>query len=248
MAATSGGVPVCVEHRAGTRLSCVQCRAPICPKCLVRTPVGLKCISCGGPVPPAGDPPAPRRRNRALAAAAAVATLVALALAVALPGLLAEDDPASDPDAVGFVPDPSGPARQAAVGEEARDGDFAFVVSGVDCGAREVATNAGGSRPAQGQYCVVAFDVRNVGRSPATFHARSQLLVDTADRRFAPDAIATLAHPGNAGRDVLEPVINPGNHLTGVLVFDVPEGVRLRAAALRHGPAGPGATVFLAPA
>jgi len=176
-----------------------------------------------------------------------VAVAVAMALVVAVPRLLGPDGapPASDAEAVGFVPDPSGPARNGGLGEEAMDGDFSFVVSSLDCGAKEAAVGSGGARTAQGQYCMVAFEVRNVGRSPATFLARSQLLVDTADRRFAPDVLATLGHPGNAGRDLVQPVVNPGNRLAGVLVFDVPTDVRLRSVALRHLPAGPGATVWL---
>src|SRR5215213_23328 len=33
----------CERHGEATRLTCVQCGKPICPKCAVRTDVGLKC-------------------------------------------------------------------------------------------------------------------------------------------------------------------------------------------------------------
>src|SRR5215213_11023382 len=33
----------CERHGEATRLTCVECGKPICPKCAVRTDVGLKC-------------------------------------------------------------------------------------------------------------------------------------------------------------------------------------------------------------
>ena len=33
----------CERHGEATRLTCVECGTPICPKCAVRTDVGLKC-------------------------------------------------------------------------------------------------------------------------------------------------------------------------------------------------------------
>lgn len=239
------GAVACAEHGVETRLTCVQCRSPICPQCFVRTPVGLKCLGCGSkPGVPAPSSP-PRRRG---VVAVPVVVLIALASVLVLPRVMSSDAPTtSDADAVGFVADPSGPARRALLGEEALDGDFGFVVSALECGAPEVPVDTGGARAAQGQYCLMAIDVRNVGRSPATFLARSQLLVDSANRRFALDVPATMGHPRNAGTDVLQPVVNPGNQISGVLVFDVPHDVRLRSVSLRHLESGPGATVFLQP-
>jgi hypothetical protein len=40
----------CEAHGESTRLTCVECDRPICPKCMVRTEVGLKCVSCSQPV------------------------------------------------------------------------------------------------------------------------------------------------------------------------------------------------------
>ena len=33
----------CTRHGTPTRLTCAECNTPICPQCLVKTPVGLKC-------------------------------------------------------------------------------------------------------------------------------------------------------------------------------------------------------------
>ncbi|MDQ4098639.1 MAG: DUF4352 domain-containing protein, partial [Actinomycetota bacterium] len=134
----------------------------------------------------------------------------------------------------------------ARIGQEARDGDLAFTVQRLDCGATEIGAG-GGVRTAQGRFCVVDLDVKNFGRSPATFLGRLQMVLDGQSRRFEPDPTATEAHPGNAGRDLTSVVVNPGNELKGVLVYDVPDGVVPVVAALRVSPRGPGTYVNLEP-
>ena len=38
----------CINHpRTATLVRCSNCESPICPKCMVLTPVGQKCLSCG---------------------------------------------------------------------------------------------------------------------------------------------------------------------------------------------------------
>ena len=44
----SGEVPCSYHPNAMTRLRCSRCEKPICPKCAVRTPVGLRCPDCAG--------------------------------------------------------------------------------------------------------------------------------------------------------------------------------------------------------
>lgn len=71
----------CERHGEATRLTCVDCETPICPKCSVRTEVGLKCEPCAKP---AVETPVGRRRNKlplllglvGLAAAATAAVLL----------------------------------------------------------------------------------------------------------------------------------------------------------------------------
>ncbi|MGH9281110.1 MAG: B-box zinc finger protein [Acidimicrobiales bacterium] len=40
---------VCARHRTPTQLRCVRCQRPICPRCLVQTPVGFMCDKHKGP-------------------------------------------------------------------------------------------------------------------------------------------------------------------------------------------------------
>jgi hypothetical protein len=66
------------------------------------------------------------------------------------------------------------------------------------------------------------------------------MLQDDQNRRFGPDTAATSGHPANAGRDFLALTINPGNEVSGVLVFDVAVDVTPTVATLRATPGGPG--------
>lgn len=89
-------VAQCERHGVRTRLTCVDCGAPICPKCMVRTDVGLKCERDAQAV----SAPVQKRSRRVWIAAGAlvagVVTLVAAALVVG--GFFAGDDaPAEEP-------------------------------------------------------------------------------------------------------------------------------------------------------
>lgn len=50
--ATEHTTTICARHRVETNIACSRCGDPICPKCMVYTPVGNKCEGCasiGGP-------------------------------------------------------------------------------------------------------------------------------------------------------------------------------------------------------
>lgn len=84
MAQMAAPTRVCEAHGVETRLSCVECGAPICLRCQVRTEVGLKCPKHAA-VP---DSALPRRRRSArvagLGAAVVVIALLAIILAIKL--------------------------------------------------------------------------------------------------------------------------------------------------------------------
>jgi hypothetical protein len=240
-----GGEMTCEQDKAVTRLTCTQCASPICPQCLVRTPVGLKCTSCGAG--PSRDQGASYRRRAW--SAAAVAGLVLLAV-VALPRLLpgsSDTAPSKGAEEPGsFVPNPEGRARFSAIGGEALDGNAAFQVSSFECGATEVGTEPS-LRRSQGRYCFLAVTIRNVGRGPVQLFPPGQVLIDSENRRYGVDERATAAHPANAGRDPVAAVINPSNELNTVFVFDVPPFVEPQMANLRATPEGQGAIIRLTP-
>ncbi|MEX0658554.1 MAG: kelch repeat-containing protein [Egibacteraceae bacterium] len=71
----------CERHGESTRLSCVDCGQPLCPKCSVRTEVGLKCEACAKP---AVETPSTFPRRRRLPLALGLVGLAIVGIAVAL--------------------------------------------------------------------------------------------------------------------------------------------------------------------
>jgi len=227
----NGGL--CKQDGERTRLTCAGCATPICPRCLTRTPVGMKCRRCAG----AEEGGQARRRRAPWVAGAGIALLAAAA--VVAPRLGSEPDPLRDP-ALLRSGDVTEDPRRVRIGQPVRDGDLVMVVASFDCGANSVE-----GRLAQGRFCFLTLALRNVGQVPASFTASAQMLADPLARRFGPDPAATAAHPSNAGRDLGSLVVNPGNEVAGVLVYDVPPDVTPTGAALRAGPGTAGAVVSL---
>lgn len=60
--AETTSVQHCERHGEATRLTCVDCDTPVCPKCMVRTDVGLKCEDCAQPGTTVSEPARSRLR------------------------------------------------------------------------------------------------------------------------------------------------------------------------------------------
>ncbi len=183
---------------------------------------------------------APRSRWVVLAPVLVVA---AVALAVVAPRALTADKPKVHETVNPFVEArPAAPYTFGGIGREVVDQNLSFVVKSVDCGAAPLA------RPAQGKFCVVTLTIRNVSRNAVTFDSKTQVLSDGTGgtgRRFQVDPTATAAHPANTGIDMLNPVVNPGNELTGALVYDVPQDAKPLSLTLHAGTGGFGAIIAL---
>jgi hypothetical protein len=76
--ATSGEVQCSYHPGVMTRLRCSRCGKPICPKCGVRTPVGLRCPDCAG----VRGLPTYRTETSIVLRAAVVGLLVAVAVGI----------------------------------------------------------------------------------------------------------------------------------------------------------------------
>jgi Domain of unknown function (DUF4352)/Protein of unknown function (DUF2510) len=125
------------------------------------------------------------------------------------------------------------------VGERVRDGNFAFVVAGV----QRVDAVADPEFPdlkkaAAGEYLIVRMTVTNVGSQPQTFFASFDTLSDgTTTYRSDDEAWIYL---GNTLAD-----LNPGDSIDTAVVFDVPDGTRPESIELHDGPLSDGVTVKL---
>lgn len=87
----------CERHGELTRLTCVDCGKPVCPKCAVRTDAGLKCEADAQIVKapePAPEVVRPSRKPLYLGLAGAAVTVVLIIVILVLAGGDGGDDPA----------------------------------------------------------------------------------------------------------------------------------------------------------
>ncbi len=122
------------------------------------------------------------------------------------------------------------------LGEEARDGDLTFVVTGVGDGPADFGTEP------DGRFVFVTATVTNHGDGPRSLRGGDQILIDAHGRRTNADAEA-VAYLDEA-RSLLEE-INPGDSLTGVVVFDIPVDALPAGVELHESASSDGVTVPL---
>jgi hypothetical protein len=106
-----------------------------------------------------------------------------------------------------------------AVGEAGRDGAFEFTVNRIDCGVAQIGDSFV-NQTAVGQYCLAEMTVRNVGKGPATFADALQRAYGPDGDRYAADSAAGIL--ANTQQQLFQNQINPGNRVTGVVVYDIP--------------------------
>lgn len=117
----------------------------------------------------------------------------------------------------------------AKLGQPVRDGKFEFVVSKVTCGRSRVG-DAYLNKTAQGQFCLVNMSVRNIGKEAQIFDGSSQKAFGSGGVEYSNDSVAETY--ANENDDTFLNEINPGNRVTGVLVFDIPKGATIKRLEL----------------
>jgi hypothetical protein len=131
-------------------------------------------------------------------------------------------------DVPGEVPDD---AEFAAIGEEARDGDFAFTVNRLENigSTLEAEDEFMDDAQASGEFYVMELTVENIGNEAQNLSASNQYLYDAGERRFSAsddfEVVLAIDTP------IFE-LLNPGAVTDGRIVFDVPEGVEIEFAEL----------------
>ncbi|SDT01680.1 DUF4352 domain-containing protein [Microlunatus soli] len=111
-------------------------------------------------------------------------------------------------------------ASTAGVGDTVRAGDLRLTVAEPSCGKKKVGSDYTEAR-AQGQFCIVTVDITNAGDSPVMITDSDFSLYDGQDREFATDSEAMIWNAESS--DIWLEEINPGNKVSGDLIFDIPE-------------------------
>jgi hypothetical protein len=120
-------------------------------------------------------------------------------------------------------------ATAAGLNQPARDGKFQFTVRSVQCGIPSVGSGLFAEK-AQGEFCVAEVDVANIGKKAQSFAGDWQKAHDAKGAEYSNDGAAEFA--ANDNNQTLFDQINPGNQITGKVVFDVPAGTKLTSLEL----------------
>ncbi|MER7459890.1 DUF4352 domain-containing protein [Micromonospora sp. NPDC126480] len=132
--------------------------------------------------------------------------------------------------------------KTAKIGQAVRDGKFEFTVKSNKCGVAKVGSDLLGDK-AQGQFCLVTVNVKNIGKEPQTLIDSSQKAYAADGTEYSTDSEAAIY--ANKDQQTLFAEINPGNQVTGVLVFDIPKNVKLTKLELHDSPFSGGVEVAL---
>lgn len=149
----------------------------------------------------------------------------------------------SSSDGSGVTKAENKPSATVKLNEPARDGKFEFVVKGVECGKTTIGTNEYLTKKAQGQFCLMTVNIKNIGNEAQGFFGSDQKLLNAQSQQFAADDVAGAYLDQNY--TTLFSNINPGNSVEGVIVFDVPADTQITQAQLHDSALSNGVKVNL---
>jgi len=126
-------------------------------------------------------------------------------------------------DGSGSSPSSSAAAapKTAGLNTPIKVGSFEYTITGT----KDAGTTVGSSplsQTAQGTFVEVDLVVKNVGNSAATFLSNYVKLQDATGKTYDADPTATLY--ASPQQQAWLAAINPGNSVTGPILFDVPAG------------------------
>ena len=150
---------------------------------------------------------------------------------------------ASAPPSTTFATTTAVPVSQ--IGQTVKDGDFAFVVKSVSCGASAAAAvNDGGigeSVPAGAQECLVTMTVNNDKAQAQTFFDSNQYAYDAAGHQLSADTTGSIYLSGS--NDATQ--VNPGVTITAIVTFQIPASDTITSLELHDSAFSAGVKVFL---
>lgn len=135
------------------------------------------------------------------------------------------------------------PTAKSANAPTASDGQFEFKVLAMTCGLKSVGVDFLASK-AQGQFCVIKMQVTNTGTDAQTLFDTNQYVYDAAGRKYEADLSAGISANSSDSQVWIAP-INPGNSVTGVMVYDMPKGDKPASIEVHDSAFSGGATIQL---
>jgi hypothetical protein len=135
-------------------------------------------------------------------------------------------------------------AAMPKLNQPANDGKFQFTVTSIQCGKPSVSSPDGYiTKTAQGQYCLLNITANNIGDQSQTLDSSSQYLYDSSNKKYSSDSEASI-DISPTDNTFFNP-INPGNTVSGTVVFDIPKGVTPTVAELHDSAFSGGVKVSL---
>ena len=128
------------------------------------------------------------------------------------------------------------------IGDEVRDGRFAFRVLSFQCGQTEIGSPYF-SETASGHFCQMELEVKNIKDAPQTFFSSNQFAYNDQGHKYSNDSSAELLIDDNS--DIWLEEINPGNSIKGIVVFDVPKDATITKVELHDSAFSGGVEVLL---
>jgi hypothetical protein len=114
------------------------------------------------------------------------------------------------------------------IGETVTSGNFAFIINSVTCGESTISWVYGDIiryySTAQGQFCRLNLTVKNIGEYQDNISVSGQYLYNTQGQQWTYSSSATSNAAKYLYGNPLNASINPGNSITGDIVYDIPVG------------------------
>src|ERR1035437_6544044 len=133
-------------------------------------------------------------------------------------------------------------AATVGIGTKVRDGDFEFVVTGVQRPGKTLAGKVGETLTAHGEFVIVMVNLTNLGKQEQAPNCSCQILTNDKGQMFKPSS--AILRTKEALKFVQ--LIPPGDTVNGVLMlFDVAPGTKVVNIQLHDSPASPGVNVKL---
>lgn len=172
-----------------------------------------------------------------------ILAFIAIAVIAQAAGGGSKSNNSSYSDGSGVTKSEDKKATTAKLNEAARDGKFEFIVKGVECGKTTIGANQYLTKNAQGQFCLMTVNVKNIGNEAQGFFGSNQKLLNAENQQYAADDAAGVYVDQNYS--TLFSNINPGNSVEGVIVFDIPKDQTPVSAELHDSAFSSGVKVHL---